>query len=578
MRAFPLDYRVLYRSGDRFGATGAGLIVNQNGEAILRSPPDRHGRTARGPFRSVAPDGTTLIRAGAKGERLFLLTQFEYHTEGPNLEPDAPPVALQGKLPMVMNLAELKQDPQSGLLTVATLRNVDLAAVRGLRTPCAATLTPWSTHLLGEEYEPNAADYEHRPLEPMNLYLGTPGKNARAGGARPYDYGRPVEIALDENGQTHAERRYAMGRLSFELAEIMPDERTAYLADDARDGVLLMFVADRARDLSAGTLYAARWQQQDAGGGALRWIRLGRASDAEIEAIVARGTGFSDIFERLAPDDRRADARDRAVQVFQGPVAKERIERLRLKPGMAQAAAFLESRRYAAYLGATSEFTQIEGITHNARDRRLYLAFSAIGGGMIAGQNGARPQDHIRLRGDAPDLACGAVYQAELLANQKDTEGRAIASEWVAVNLRPLLSGGRKPRGQGGYGRYDRCDTDRIANPDNIRYAEELRTLFIAEDSAGHLNNFLWAYHVDTKRLTRILSAPLGAEITGLQALTGVNGHAYILANIQHPGASRELEHYPPQLRRLGARVDRRGAVGYLGGLPEIRRQNNQSK
>ncbi len=570
-RNFPLRYQLLFRSGDQIGPGRAGLVVDQDGEPILRSPPDARGRSARGPFHSVAPDGTTLIRTGTEGERLYLLTQFEYHTEGPNLEPDGPPVPLQGRLPMVMNLTELAQDRESGALEAKALRNVDLRAVRGLRTPCAATLTPWNTHLAGEEYEPDAAYYEHRPLESMNLYLQTPGKNAREGGARPYDYGRLVEVAVDENGETRAARRYAMGRFSAELAELMPDARTAYIADDAHDGALFLFVADRARDLSAGTLYAARWEQAGGADARLRWVRLGHARDAAIEAIVARGTGFSDLFERRTAGDGRSDPRDRAVRVFQGPRAPPRTEYLRLRPGMAQAAAFLESRRYAGYLGATTEFTRIEGITHNARDRRLYLAFSATGGGMIAGGNGAHPQDHIRLRGDPADLACGAVYRAELRGGQRDTEGKPIASEWVAVNLSPLVSGARKPPGQDRYGRHDVCDTDRIANPDNIHYAEELRTLFIAEDSAGHLNNFLWAYDLDAQRLTRILSAPLGAEITGLQVVNGVGGHAYILATIQHPGAARELERYPPQLKRLGGQVDPRGAVGYLGGLPEMR-------
>ena len=47
--------------------------------------------------------------------------------------------------------------------------------------------------------------------------------------------------------------------------------------------------------------------------------------------------------------------------------------------------------------------------------------------------------------------------------------------------------------------------TDRVANPDNLAFSARMRTLFIAEDSAAHVNNFLWAYNVDTGRLSRIL-------------------------------------------------------------------------
>ncbi len=80
------------------------------------------------------------------------------------------------------------------------------------------------------------------------------------------------------------------------------------------------------------------------------------------------------------------------------------------------------------------------------------------------------------------------------------------------------------------------ANADKIANPDNIKFSENLRTLFIGEDSGMHVNNFLWAYNVDTKQLSRILSTPAGAESTGLHAVDSVNGWTYIMSNFQHPG------------------------------------------
>ncbi|MEZ5272228.1 MAG: hypothetical protein R2694_07955 [Ilumatobacteraceae bacterium] len=41
------------------------------------------------------------------------------------------------------------------------------------------------------------------------------------------------------------------------------------------------------------------------------------------------------------------------------------------------------------------------------------------------------------------------------------------------------------------------ANADRIANPDNLKYSEAMRTLFIGEDSGNHVNNFR-AYSVDT--------------------------------------------------------------------------------
>src|SRR3546814_3485803 len=58
-----------------------------------------------------------------------------------------------------------------------------------------------------------------------------------------------------------------MGRISHELVQVMPDERTALMGDDATNGGLFMFVADKARDLSAGTLYVAKWHQKTAANG-----------------------------------------------------------------------------------------------------------------------------------------------------------------------------------------------------------------------------------------------------------------------------------------------------------------------
>jgi hypothetical protein len=116
------------------------------------------------------------------------------------------------------------------------------------------------------------------------------------------------------------------------------------------------------------------------------------------------------------------------------------------------------------------------------------------------------------------------------------------------------------------------AEVDRIANPDNIKYSEKMRTLFIGEDSStAHINNFLWAYNVDTGKLSRILSLPAGAESTGLQVLDDLNGHAYLMSNYQHPGdfsvnidlaLKGELE---PMIDKYKA------GIGYLGGLPGLK-------
>ena len=63
-----------------------------------------------------------------------------------------------------------------------------------------------------------------------------------------------------------------------------------------------------------------------------------------------------------------------------------------------------------------------------------------------------------------------------------------------------------------------------------------MRTLFIGEDSATHVNNFVWAYNVDTQQLSRLMSMPAGAEATGLGVVDDLNGWTYITTNFQHAG------------------------------------------
>lgn len=580
-KSFPLSYQALYHSGDKFGGEQAGLIVDKNSKPISRSAPNAEGEVAQGPFISFAPDANTLLGVRNGISSAYLMTHYEYNTEAPNVDASKSAVQLYGQLPAAIYKAKVEQDKRTGKLRVVDLNNVDAVAIDGIWTPCAASLTPWGTHLGGEEYEPNAKEYEYEPLQAMNLYTNTLGKKAQEGGANPYSYGYKFELSVSENGSSKLVKHYAMGRLANELGDVMPDKRTVYMGDDGRDTVMFMFVADKPNLIDAGTLYAAIWMSTtsvNGGKAMLRWIPLGHASDDEIHKIISSGIRFSDIFEIATPLEFQSSPERfkeyKPVYVYAG-TGKEaaHLEYLKLKKGQEKAAAFLESRRYAAYLGATSEFTKMEGVTHNARDKNLYLAISYIEKGMVDKQSEDRLRDDINLEGDAKDMACGAVYEANMRGGELDLDGHLIDSEWVATKIQVLVSGAKKPFSQA-YGEFDKCDTDRIANPDNIKFSESMRTLFIGEDSGNHLNNFLWAYNVDQKQAkpVRIFSAPLGGENTGLQVVENWNGHSYLMSNIQHAAATDDLKSYPSAVKdSLGAQADKRGIVGYIGGLPSMK-------
>ena len=85
--------------------------------------------------------------------------------------------------------------------------------------------------------------------------------------------------------------------------------------------------------------------------------------------------------------------------------------------------------------------------------------------------------------------------------------GDAMHSEWVPVHTRALLMGEDiAPDALGNL-----SHPDKVANPDNLKFSEKMRTLFIGEDSGTHVNNFVWAYNVDTRQLSRLMSMPSGA-------------------------------------------------------------------
>ncbi|MFO1421321.1 MAG: DUF839 domain-containing protein [Candidatus Competibacteraceae bacterium] len=554
-----LSFKPLYGSLDTITGVTGGHVYDVNGNVLL----DVNGN----PFVANTPDANSLIKVdgapatGRGGNPLYLVTHFEYVST----DSSVPPKDMYGKAPMAMKLSTIDQNKSSGDLNVVALRNIDMAGIRGLWIPCAGSLSPWNTHLGSEEYEPDARcletgtcadlygkDSYMAALTSMNAYFGDTIT------AKPYNYGVTPEVTVKADGATTVVAHRASGRISRELMQVMPDSRTAYQGDDGTYTVLTMFVADKAGDLSSGTLYAAKWNQtSDQNGGAanLTWIRLGSATDAELDRMVnTDNIKFSDIFD---VSDKEAAGFVKTVTGHE----KAKTEWLRLKPGMEKAAAFLETRRYAAYLGATTEFEKMEGVTVNVADRKVYVAMTRMSNGMEKAKDATAP-DHIQL----PKNLSGAVYELTTAKGVKDNAGNAIDSDYVAVGMKALVVGEDIVKDAVG----NTSNVDKIATPDNLKFSEKMRTLFIGEDGGTHINNFLWAYNVDSGKLSRILSLPAGAESTGLQAVENLNGFAYIMSNYQHPGDfSSNID--PALKARLEPLINKqKGEVGYIGGLPRL--------
>jgi len=203
---------------------------------------------------------------------------------------------------------------------------------------------------------------------------------------------------------------------------------------------------------------------------------------------------------------------------------------IKVKPGMEKAAAFLETHRYAYLAGGSMGFTKMEGTTVNVKDKIAYSALQNMQDSMVVTGKGWNAASGIALD---KALIAGGVMAHTVTGGQKDTSGAAINSEWVPVQTKALLLGEDLAVADT---LGNLANADKISNPDNLKFSEKMRTLFIGEDSSTHVNNFLWAYNVDSKKLSRLMSMPSGAEATGLHVVDDLNGWTYIMSNFQHAG------------------------------------------
>jgi secreted PhoX family phosphatase len=521
-KTYKLAYEPFFITGDMVPDGKSGKIL-AGGYVDIHNRPIMDNSVAgkERQFFSDCPDGMSLLKLektnvkGVRGNTVFAVVQFEYTNTNQGKQ------KMYGVLPSQIAVLTLNQDPASGKLTLVKYSSVDTSSAQGLWITCGASLSPWNTHLSSEEYEPDA------PFAHENARFKAFSKNLYGNetSANPYNYGHLPEVTVNPDGTGTLVKHYCLGRISHELVEVMPDRRTVLMGDDYTNSGLFLFIADKEADLSAGTLYVAKLGQgfsidPKEEGAKLTWIKLGHATSDEIKKL-ALTLKPSDIMTVVKADP----SDDTFTKIYYDGVANW----VKLKPGMEKAAAFLETHRYAYLMGGSMGFSKMEGTTANLKDKVAYFALQNIQDSMIKGGKGWNSQSMIEL--DKP-LIAGAVMTSKLEGNQRDQSGNTIQSNWVPSQLSALIVGRDIEQDELG----NLADPNTISNPDNLKFSEKLRTLFIGEDSSTHVNNFIWAYNVDTKKLSRIASMPSGAEATGLSVVDNLNGWTYITANFQHPG------------------------------------------
>ncbi|MES2361075.1 MAG: alkaline phosphatase PhoX [Pseudomonadota bacterium] len=555
---YKLAYQPFFVTGDMVPDGKGGKVLAGGYYNILNQPIlDKSVPAKTRHFFSDSPDGTSLLKLphasvkGVKGNAVFAVVQFEYTTR------DNAGVDTYGLLPSPIAVLTLDQDPASGKLSLVQYHNVDTSSVNGLWITCGASLSPWNTHLSSEEYEPDA------PFAAQDKRFQAYSKHLFGAEniANPYHYGHMPEVTVNPDGSGSIKKHFNMGRLSHELVQVMPDNRTVLMGDDATNSGLFVFVADKEKDLSSGTLYVGKLGtgfsiDPAAEGAGISWIKLGHAKSEEIEKMA----------DTLKPSDIMTVSKtDPADASFTKIFYNGNPNWIKLKPGMEKAAAFLETHRYAYLMGGSMGFSKMEGTTVNIRDKVAYSALQNIQDSMVRTGKGWNAASGIALD---KALIAGGVIAHKLAGGQKDTAGNAINSEWMPVHTKALIIG--EDIAADGLG--NKANPNLIANPDNLKFSEKMRTLFIGEDSGSHVNNFLWAYNIDTKELSRLMSMPAGAEATGLHVVDELNGWTYIMSNFQHAGDWNALHGkvqaaLDPLVRanykdRFGA------AVGYLTADP----------
>ena len=430
-------YQVILQSGDALseGGIAGGIYAADDGNQLLVSK---------------KPDYNAFVPLNDDGSRGYLYTAWEDRPAG-------------------ISQVEIEWDSASSEWNLLNSKMLDLSSINGGWVLCFGSMSPWGSPLFSEElYFDNTEHWNddsfryHSDQIKLENYLGHY--------PNPYDYGYIVELENATSVEPDLVRHLAMGRFSHENAEVMPDQRTVYLTDDGYDTVLFKFVADAAGDLSAGTLYAAKVDQDSTRDSAItgfdvEWMEMASSSNAEIQTWI-------DAYDGITTDDYVAGQNAYISDEDINDWAEWRLNQDLNGDGAIGTAvddrvAFLESRKAAAALGASDEWNKMEGVAFNENvPDNLYLAMSRIESAMSDGQGDI----------DVTQNSCGIVYRM------------TMGEGWSVNRIDPVISGGPYTSSA----QY-KCDVNNLAGPDNLLVLDDGRVL-IGEDTNNHESNMVWLW------------------------------------------------------------------------------------
>jgi secreted PhoX family phosphatase len=389
----------------------------------------------------------------------------------------------------------------SGSWSVTEAMMLDFDSVQGTAANCFGSVSPWGTPLTSEEWIVRST-VDSTTDASWNDPANTSTDNMEALTApdfpNPYRYGYIAEVTAPTSDAPVVVKHFTVGRYEHENSTVMPDRKTMYSSQDDTGGVLFKFIADAAEDLSSGTLYGAKLEQ-DVGstepattGFDVSWVELGRGDNTTIETWITEydGIGTDDYVEGKTSYMTIADVQAWADGDMTYPTVENGGSAVTAGQPMDDRSVFLESRQAAKMKGATAEWRKLEGISIN-HDRAL----EAVGGVESISDEDVTEAFMYMGIADIDNTMTDGVGDIQLTARVKDCGGvyRAKLEEnYDLARIEPVVMGGTYRSSLTG---AERCDVNQLSQPDNVIVMRDGR-IIIGEDGFQE-NNALWMY--DTK-------------------------------------------------------------------------------
>lgn len=231
---------------------------------------------------------------------------------------------------------------------------LDLSEVQGLSRPVSPVLTNWNSVIFSEAALVDVANADSFKSEFMHYFKTDTEK------VKPYNYGWIGELVVfDAAGNAKAIKNYAMGRVAASQVLPMPDNRTFYLLDADNSGNTYVFVADKEKTMTQGTLYLMHAQNSKPS-----YLKLGDASALKIKFRLAKAK-FEDVFDKLDPLNGICPDKYQYINTVYGE------ECLSINKRYASFAGQLEPVRYAALAGAVPYVKAVSSLRLDVKANQL---------------------------------------------------------------------------------------------------------------------------------------------------------------------------------------------------------------